>query len=337
MSMNDDLRNSNNSKIIFITGATGLTGSHLIKELINRGSYIKALYRAEIPFEHHNIEWIKGDLFDSELLDDVLQNVDEVYHCAAKISYNPKDKNLLFKTNVEGTANIVNACLNNHVKKLLHISSVAALGINKDSTPITEAMKWNDETSGSVYGKSKYLGEMEVWRGIAEGLNAVIINPSVILGAGDWDKGSSEIFKTVYKEFPYYSDGVAGFVDVKDVVAAMIALMESDIVAERFIVNAGNVTYKDLFTMIAEAFHKRAPYKKVAPLMAAAIWRIEKIKSMFTGKAPFITKETADTALAKLYFDNSRLLKTLPGFQYTLIKKSVERICRELLQLHPPQ
>lgn len=335
--MNEDLRNSNNSKIIFITGATGLTGSHLIKELSNRGHSIKALYRAEIPFTHHNIEWIKGDLFDSELLDETLQNVDEVYHCAAKISYNPKDKNLLFKTNVEGTANIVNACLNNHVKKLLHISSVAALGINKDSTPITEAMKWNDETSGSVYGKSKYLGEMEVWRGIAEGLNAVIINPSVILGAGDWDKGSSEIFKTVYKEFPYYSDGVAGFVDVKDVVAAMIALMESDIVAERFIVNAGNVTYKDLFTMIAEAFHKRAPYKKVTPLMAAAIWRIEKIKSMFTCKAPFITKETADTALAKLYFDNSRLLKALPGFQYTPIKKSVERICRELLQLHPPQ
>lgn len=335
--MNEDLRNSNNSKIIFITGATGLTGSHLIKELSNRGSYIKALYRAEFPFTHHNIEWIKGDLFDSELLDETLQNVDEVYHCAAKISYNPKDKNLLFKTNVEGTANIVNACLNNHVKKLLHISSVAALGINKDSTPITEAMKWNDETSSSVYGKSKYLGEMEVWRGIAEGLNAVIINPSVILGAGDWDKGSSEIFKTVYKEFPYYSDGVAGFVDVKDVVAAMIALMESDIVAERFIVNAGNVTYKDLFTMIAEAFHKRTPYKKVTPLMAAAIWRIEKIKSMFTGKAPFITKETADTALAKLYFDNTRLLKTLPGFQYTPIKKSVERICRELLELHPPQ
>ncbi|MBS1745295.1 MAG: NAD-dependent epimerase/dehydratase family protein [Bacteroidetes bacterium] len=331
--MNEDLSNSNNSKTIFITGATGLTGSHLIKELSNRGSSIKALYRTEIPFVHNNIEWIKGDLFDTVLLDNVMQGVDEVYHCAAKISYNPKDKIELFKTNVEGTANIVNACLNNQVKKLLHVSSVAALGLKKNSVPITETMKWNDETEGSVYGKSKYLGEMEVWRGIAEGLNAVIINPSVILGAGDWNKGSSEIFKTVYKEFPYYSDGVAGFVDVKDVVAIMISLMQSDIVAERFIVSAENVKYKDLFTMIAAAFQKKAPYKKVTPFMAAVIWRIEKFKSMITGKPPFITKETADTALAKLFFDNTKLLKSLPGFQYTPLKKSIERICSELLEM----
>jgi nucleoside-diphosphate-sugar epimerase len=178
---------------------------------------------------------------------------------------------------------------------------------------------------------------MEVWRGIAEGLRAVIINPSVILGAGDWNKGSSEMFKTVYNEFPYYSTGVNGFVDVKDVVAAMIALMQSDIVAERFIVSAANISYEELFTMIATAFQKKPPSKKVTPWMAAVIWRIEKIKTLFTGKAPFITKETAGTALAKAYFDNARLLKALPGFQYTPIQKTIESICHELLQMQQAQ
>jgi nucleoside-diphosphate-sugar epimerase len=335
--MKEELQNNNGSKVIFITGATGLTGSHLLKALSSREQIIKALYRTEIPASYPNVEWIKGDIFDAVLLDEMLQGVDEVYHCAAKISYNPKDKNLLFKTNVEGTANIVNACLNNHVKKLLHISSIAALDIRKDGGLTTEAMQWNEETTGSAYGKSKYLGEMEVWRGIAEGLRAVIINPSVILGAGDWNKGSSEMFKTVYNEFLYYSTGVNGFVDVKDVVAAMIALMQSDIVAERFIVSAANISYEELFTMIATAFQKKPPSKKVTPWMAAAIWRIEKIKTLFTGKAPFITKETAGTALAKAYFDNARLLKALPGFQYTPIQKTIESICHELLQMQQAQ
>lgn len=317
-------------KIIFITGSTGLVGSHLIKRLLNDDVKIKALYRKNIPFHHINIEWIQGDILDPVLLDDCLTNVDEVYHCAAKVSFNPKNKKELFKTNVEGTANIVNACLNNNVKKLLHVSSVSALGRLRKNLTVDEAMQWSEETNNSVYGESKYLAEMEVWRGIAEGLNAVIINPTIILGAGDWSKGSSEIFKTVYKEFPYYSDGVTGFVDVEDVVSAMIELMKSNISSERFIINAENISYKDLFEMIAETFHKKPPHKKVTPLMASIIWRLEKARSSFTGKAPFITKETAAAALAKVYFNNNKLLKMLPSFKYTPIKISVERICREL-------
>jgi len=325
---------SSKNKTVFITGATGLLGAHLIKELIKQDKKIKALYRTEIPFTNGNIEWISGDIFDTVLLEEILNDVDEVYHCAGKVSFNPKDKKQLFKTNIEGTANVVNACLNNGIEKLLHVSSVSALGRIRKSTIINETMQWSEETSNSVYGESKYLAEIEVWRGVAEGLNAVIVNPTIILGAGNWNKGSSEIFKSVFNEFPYYSDGVTGFVDVQDVVAAMIALMNSSISAERFIISAENISYKDLFYTIAEAFNKKPPHKKITPFMAAAVWRFEATKSLFTGKAPFITKETARTALAKVYFDNSKLLEAVPSFNYTPLKKSVERICNELLQVN---
>ncbi|MEP6466315.1 MAG: NAD-dependent epimerase/dehydratase family protein [Parafilimonas sp.] len=332
--MIQDQTNYSSQKNIFITGATGLLGSHLVKELISQNVHIKALYRDDIPFTHDKIEWIKGDLFDVILLEETLDGIDEVYHCAAKVSFNPKNKKELFKTNIEGTANIVNACLIANVNKLLHVSSVSALGRIRQNTVITETMQWTDEANNSVYGESKYLGEMEVWRGIAEGLNAVIINPTIIIGAGNWNDGSSEIFKTVYKEFPYYTEGVTGFVDVLDVVRAMIALMNSPVFSERFIISAENISYKELFTMIAEAFNKKPPHKKVSPFMAAAIWRAEAVRSFFTGKAPFINKETAQAALSKVYFDNSKLLQALPDFTYTSLQNSVTKICSELLQLN---
>ena len=332
--MTQDETNYSSLKNIFITGATGLLGSHLLKELLNQNANIKALYRTKIPFTHTNIEWIQGDLFDTILLEETLAGVDEVYHCAAKVSFNPKNKKELFKTNIEGTANIVNACLNANVKKLLHVSSVSALGRIRENVVITETMQWTEEANNSVYGESKYLSEMEVWRGIAEGLQAVIINPTIILGAADWNNGSAEIFKTVYKEFPYYTEGVTGFVDVADVVKAMIALMNSDIVSERFIISAENSSYKALFDMIAEAFNKKPPHKNVSPTLAGFIWRAEAVRSFFTGKAPFINKETAQAALAKVYFDNSKLLNALPGFNYTSLKNSVTRIVDELIRLN---
>ena len=328
--MNSDTNNTSSDKTVFITGATGLLGSHLLKELNHQNKKIKALYRSEIPKGFENVEWIKGDILDVSLLDEVLENVQQVYHCAGNVSFNPKRKSEVFKTNVEGTANVVNACLNNNVEKLLHVSSVSALGRMRQNTMINEDMQWSEETNNSGYGESKFLGEMEVWRGVAEGLNAVIINPSIILGAYNWNNGSTEIFKTVHNEFPYYSDGVTGFVDVNDVVKIMIELMESDISTERFVVNADNVPYKNLFEMIAKSFNKKSPQKNVTPFMAIIVWRFAALKSLFTGKAPFITKETASTALAKVYFDNSKLLKAIPSFQYTSIQNTVERICNEL-------
>jgi nucleoside-diphosphate-sugar epimerase len=321
-------------KKVFVTGATGLVGSHLLKELVKQNKNVKALYRREIPAGYAHVEWIKGDILDVILLEEALQGVEQVYHCAGKVSFNPKHRREIFKTNAEGTANVVNACLNTDVQKLVHVSSVSALGRIRENATVNESMQWSEETNNSIYAESKYLAEMEVWRGSAEGLSAVIINPTIILGAGDWENGSSEIFKSVYNEFPYYSEGVTGFVDVQDVVMAMIALMESDITAERFIVSAENISYRELFNMIAEAFHKKTPQKQITPFMADAVWRLEALKTLFTRKSPFITKETARTALAKVYFDNTKLLQTLSSFSYTPLKESVERICGELNAIH---
>jgi nucleoside-diphosphate-sugar epimerase len=194
-------------------------------------------------------------------LEDALQNITEVYHCAGLVSFNPKDEKKLFSINVDGTANVVNAALNAGVKKFVHVSSVAAIGRIRPGELINEKMEWTPETSNSRYGYSKYLGEMEVWRGVAEGLDAVVINPSIILGPGNWNEGSTKIFKSVYDEFPWYTEGVSGFVDVEDVAAAMIALMKSDITAEKFIVSAENISYQHLFNMIAKAFNKKEASK----------------------------------------------------------------------------
>ncbi len=217
---------------------------------------------------------------------------------------------------------------------MVHVSSVSALGRIRENETVTEAMSWTEESSNSLYGKSKYLGEMEVWRGIGEGLEAVIVNPSLILGGSDWNKGSSEIFKSVYNEFPWYSEGVTGVVDVKDVARAMILLMNSEISKEQFILNAENLSYKEIFTGIANGFGKTIPQKKVSPFIAATVWRWEAIKSMFTGKDALVTKETARTALAKVYFDNSKFLKALPGFKFTPINETIKNTCATLQRIN---
>ncbi len=315
--------------MIFVTGATGLLGSHLIKALLQKQQPVKALYRSAIPnFENaEKVNWVKGDILDVPSLEEALQNVQYVYHCAAIVSFHPDKAEELYKTNVEGTANVVNACLRAGVKKLLHVSSVAALGRPKKGELINEETQWTEESNKSTYGKTKHLAEMEVWRGIGEGLTAVIINPSIILGDGNWNEGSSQIFKTVYNEFPWYTDGVTGFTDVHDVVKAMLLLMNSDIIAERFILNAANIRYKDVFDMIADNFGKKKPSKKVTPLLASLIWRSEAVRSFFTGSRPLLTKETSASAQSKIYFDNQKFLQTFPGFQYTSLQQSIARIC----------
>ncbi|CAN5541983.1 NAD-dependent epimerase/dehydratase family protein [soil metagenome] len=328
--------NNDQQKNILVTGASGLVGSHLVQLLIQQGKKVSALYRSSIPaFEHANkVEWIKGDILDVILLEEALTGIQQVYHCAAIVSFNPKEKKELHATNIEGTANVVNACLNAGVGKLLHVSSVAALGRIRVNETITEKMKWSPQTSNSEYGKTKHLAEMEVWRGVGEGLNAVIVNPTIILGAADWNNSSTAIFKNVYKEFPWYTEGMTGFVDVVDVVRSMTMLMDSDISSERFIISAENTTYHHLFDLIAEKFGKRLPHKRVTPFIASMVWRLEKIKSVFTGKNPLFTKETAATAQAKVHFDNSKLLKYLPSFSYQPLGQSIQRICGEFRKMY---
>ncbi len=317
---------------VVVTGGTGLLGSHLIEALLQAGYSVKALYRTAIPplSFAQNVQWVKGDISDVLSLEDAFENADEVYHCAATVSFNPRKKLEMFKVNVEGTANVVNAALLTGVKKLLYVSSVAALGRIREGEMIHEGMNWTEETSNSTYGETKYLAEMEVWRGTAEGLPAVIVNPSIILGKGDWNKGSSAIFKSAYNEFKYFTEGVSGFVDVLDVVQAIIRLMQSGIINERFIVSGHNVPYKEIFTLAAKCFNKKPPSKKVSAAMASVVWRIEALKTKFASTDPLLTKETAATAQAKVFFSNQKLLTALPGFAFTPVDKTISRICSEL-------
>lgn len=322
--------------MILVTGATGLVGSHLIKALVAQGKSVRALYRSEIPSipEASTIDWFKADILDIVALEEAMFGVQQVYHCAAIVSFTAKNKKTLQHTNIEGTANIVNACLNAGVEKLLFVSSVAALGRIREDEAINETMNWSEETSNSEYGKSKYLAEIEVWRGMGEGLNVVVVNPVIILGASDWSKGSTAIFKSAYDEFPWYTEGSSGFVDVLDVVDAMILLMDSNISEQRFILSGANLPYRDIFTMIANAFEKKPPHKKVTALLAEIVWRLEEIKGSITGKSPLLTKETSRTARASVAFDNSKLLKALPEFHYRPMQDSIERICGELKKIY---
>ncbi len=317
--------------MILVTGGSGLVGSELIRLLCESEKSVRAIYRNSIPIiiGADNVEWIKADILDIIALEEAMQGVQQVYHCAAIVSFNPSKKALMYKTNIEGTANIVNACVNKSISKLLFVSSVAALGRIRENTPINETMNWTSETSNSEYGKTKYLAELEVWRGMSEGLSVAIVNPVIILGAGNWDSGSAGIFKSAYHEFPWYTEGESGFVDVKDVVKAMAMIMRSELNGERFILSGHNLLFKDLFSQIAIAFNKKPPYKIVTPFLAGVVWRIESLKAFFSKKDPLLTKETAKTAQAKVRFDNSKLLDQFKDFNYTPIQTSVQRICNE--------
>lgn len=319
------------SKKILVTGGAGLVGNELIKQLLAEGENVKAIYHStSLSFSHPNLETAQCDILDVIRLEEIMQGITHVYHCAAIVSFDSKDKQQLLKINIEGTANVVNACIDAGVKKLVHVSSVAALGRIRKGEMVTEKMNWTEETSNSIYGKSKYLGELEVWRGIGEGLQAAIVNPTLILGGDNWETGSSAIFKNAFNEFKWYTDGVSGVVDVRDVARAMILLMNSEISGQRFILNGENLPFREIFTRIAECFHKKPPYKKVTPLMAGLIWRAEALRTKFTGKKHMLTKETVRTAQAKVYFDNSKILKALPRFQFTKIKDTIEYTCSTL-------
>lgn len=320
--------------MVLVTGGAGLLGRELITQLLTAGKDVTAIYNKSKPegFSSGRLRIVQCDILDVSGLEEVMEGIDELYHCAGKVSFGPGQEEQLYKINVEGTANVVNAALNAGVKKMVHVSSVAALGRIRENVPITEEMQWTEETSNSKYGQSKYLGEMEVWRGIAEGLNAVIVNPVIIFGNGNWNEGSMEIFKSVYKGSPWYTEGTTGFVDAKDVAAAMIMLMGSEISSERFIISAENKTYHEVFDKIADAFNKKRPSKKVTPFLASIVWRWEAVKSKFTGAVPLISKETAATALAKAEFDNSKLKKYFPSFKYQSLEQTIKASCLLLQQ-----
>ena|SRR6478672_2417075 len=317
--------------MILVTGGAGLLGATLIQQLLQAGQRVRAIYnKTPISIEHTNLEILKCDILDVAGLEDAMGDITQLYHCAGMVSFHRKDVQQLYKVNVEGTANIVNAALEAGVEKMVHVSSVASLGRIRENEIITEKMRWTPETSNSRYGESKHLGEMEVWRGIAEGLNAVIVNPTIILGPGNWDESSTAIFKSAYNEFPWYTQGTTGFVDVRDVARAMIKLMNSEVSGERFIVSGHNDSYQNVFNSIADAFGKKRPHKQVTPLLSKLVSQWENIKSRITGVAPLVTKETAATAMAKVNFDNAKLLQYIPGFSFTPLTQTIRETCEAL-------
>jgi nucleoside-diphosphate-sugar epimerase len=335
--------------MIFVTGATGLVGSHLLVRLSNQNRKLRALRRissdlqlvkrifqlyAQKPEEQFAaIEWVEGDLMDIFALEDFLIGVDEVYHCAAIVSFNAVDKKQLFAVNINGTANIVNASLTAGVEKFCYVSSIAALGSAEHPKMIDENSLWKSSKRNSVYGISKYGAEREVWRGIAEGLNATIVNPSVILGLGDWKTGSSELFTLVWKGLKFYTLGTKGFVDVRDVAKAMTTLMDGNHFGERFVVSAETLSFKQLFDYIARYLHKKAPSIEAKLWIGAIAWRVMAVKGFLTGTKPAITRETVRSANNLSAYSSAKLIRTA-GFEFIPIEQSIQDIGEIFLQDH---
>ena len=333
--------------MIFITGGTGLVGSHLLFTLLQENDNIKvrALKRStshtealEKIFYYYSdtpddmlsrIEWVEGDMTDYYNMEELLDGISEVYHCAGTISFNKSEEDRMLNTNIKGTANLVDAALSNNVKKFCHVSSIAALGKTKDNTEITEETYWMPSRKKSGYSKSKFFSEMEVWRGIEEGLDAVIVNPSIILGPGSWDNGSPRFFKTVWEGMKYYTKGITGFVDVRDVSKAMLLLMNDlnfeNVKNNRYILNAGNISYQELFNKIADSMQKPRPEYFASDLLLSIAWKAALIAKVFTRKPPFITKNAVAGINRDSHYDGSKICRSI-DFGYRALDSSIREI-----------
>jgi dihydroflavonol-4-reductase len=323
--------------MVLVTGASGFIGQHLVRYLSNKGEHVRALYNSNPPSAElrslPNVDWNKYDLLDVYDVTEAMYDVQEVYHCAARVSFDPAHREEMLHFNVESTANIVNQALEQGIRKLVYVSSIASLGRSAiEGVPIDEEVEWEESEYNSVYARSKYMAEMEVWRAIAEGLDAAVVNPAPILGEGNWEEGSARLMKVVYGEFPFYTEGVTAWVDVQDVVSAMYTLMKSDVTAERFILSAGNHGYKEVFTMMAQALGKRPPHIKASRFMSGLVWRFNVLKNALTGKTVTITKETAATAQRKNLYNNAKFLHFFPDFSYISLENTIKRMAISFLK-----
>ena len=324
--------------MVLVTGGTGFLGAYIIRELVQKGYPVRALRRSDRvpgfmdPAVFQQVDWVEGDVLDVVSLQDALAGVRQVIHSAALVSFLKKDRKAMYQVNVDGTANVVNMALEQGVEKLVHISSVAALGRTAAGGQVNEEKKWEDTKVNTHYARSKHKAELEVWRGIAEGMDAVILNPSTILGYGDWHSGSCAIFRSIYQGFKWYTPGVNGFVDVEDVARVAVLMMESGIKEQRYIVNGDNWPFRQLQDTIADGFGKPGPAREASPFLLGLAWRLEKIKSYFSGQKPLLTKESAKVACSKTYFSNQKLLAALPGFSFTPLEESIRKACKNYLE-----
>lgn len=326
-----------------VSGATGLVGSHLVRALLMAGKEVRALHRSssdkgllERVFAYYGdqlsqyesqLEWLETDLLDPFDVDQAMQGSEVFYHCAALVSFNPKDKQSLVVDNAKMTANVINAAIHFNLPRFIHVSSVAALGRKPGQKEFDEESHWVESKNNSNYAIGKYAAELEVWRGIEEGLSAAMVNPCIILGPGTWNGGSAALFKNVAEGFKFYTKGVNAFVDVRDVVKAMLILEEKRDIKERFLIAAENWTYEKVFKAIAVAMNKPAPSIEVKPWMASLAWRWEAIKSALTGKRPLVTKETTRTSLNAYYYQNEKA-KAVLGMEFRDISESIAFIAQ---------
>ena len=328
--------------MILVTGATGLVGSHLLVQLLQENEEVKALFRSEKQIEkvknvfafHHQpalfdkINWVKGDITDIPSLEIAFENVTHVYHCAALISFDPNDEDELRKINIEGTANVVNCCIDFGIKKLCHVSSIAALGNPKEhETTITEETEWNPEELHSDYAITKYGAEMEVLRGHQEGLDVVIVNPGVIFGYGFPKKGSDAIIQSVKNGLSFYTKGNIGIVAVEDVTKCMIQLMKSSINGERYTLVGENVTTKILLDFISEELKVKKPSIEASKWMTSIAWRMDWLISKLLNRKRKLARSTATSSHSTTTFDTSKIKKEL---NFTFQKK--ESYLKAILQ-----
>ncbi len=318
---------------IFITGATGLLGKYTTEILLQQGHQLTASARPQSKIYQHDpqneINWVEADLLDINTLVEKLSGHDLVIHCAAMVSFDKREKEQIFQTNVEGTANLINAALLASVEKFIHVSSIAAVGRSTSGEPVNESNKWQESSLNTVYAESKYLAELEAWRGSEEGLKVNIINPSVILGIGELEKSSSQLFDYVKQEQKFYPAGTISYVDVRDVAEAISRLTSADTWGQRYIISAGETTYKDFFARIANHLGKKAPSIPVSNMMISMALLIFRIKSLLTGKPSLVTKETAMLSQLNVYFDNSKSKSAL-GLKYRDLNESLQWICEEI-------
>jgi dihydroflavonol-4-reductase len=332
--------------MILVTGATGLVGSHLILALLENHPTVRAIYRQEVSiektktlFQHYNkellfenIQWIQADITDVTTLDAAFENIKQVYHCAALISFDPNDEEALRKTNIEGTANIVNFCLEYQIKKLCHVSSIATFGdLKEHETIITEKTEWNPELPHNDYAISKYGAEMEVWRGKQEGLNVLIVNPGVIIGPGFWEHGSGQIFSKIKSGMLFFTRGTTGFISVDDVVKCILHCMEVTTNEERYCLISENLSFNHMLGKIANALRVKPPRLYATPTILAIAWRLDWIVSFLFGTKRNLSKLMVASLHRKDQYANDKI-KSIYPFPFQSIDQCIAATAKMYLQ-----
>ena len=333
--------------MILVTGATGLLGSHLTAALLMQNKKVRALYRdkskiqntkkilayytSEVDKYFSQIEWHEADVTDYFSLQEPFTNVTEVYHCAGLVSFNENESKQLYAINAEGTEYVINTCLDKGIKRFCHVSSVATLQIEANKKYIDEFSVWKTAAGNSSYAITKYRGEFEAWRGAAEGMNVLVVNPSVILGAGCWGQSSTQLITRCYKGLPVYTEGVTGYVDVRDVANCMIKLMDENKFGQRYILNSENLSFRQVTTELRRVFGKGPAKFKAGKFLLNLVRYLDGIKTLLTGKRRIITKNIVISALDKNYYDNSKICKEL-NYLFTPVNEALAYVAEKYVK-----